>query len=162
ERRDGVVVPLGMREGHGLVHDLEHGRRICLHGAVLPGRARAGTRGYITRLGDGARGPAHLGWLWGAGKEAQMDPVAREEIRHPIAGVAAAAILIALWLITVGVVRLVTAFEIPDNRVIGVIVALLEIAAGVVIVASPDIGFATLAILAGIAFIVNGVGVFAL
>ena len=83
-------------------------------------------------------------------------------IRHPIAGVAAAAILIALWLITVGVVRLVTAFEIPDNRVMGVIVALLEIAAGVVIVASPDIGFATLAVLAGLAFIVNGLGVFAL
>src|SRR5204862_8030937 len=35
-------------------------------------------------------------------------------IRHPIAGVAAAAILIALWLITVGARRLGTAVERPD------------------------------------------------
>jgi uncharacterized membrane protein HdeD (DUF308 family) len=37
-----------------------------------------------------------------------------------------------------------------------------EIAAGIVIIASPTIGFATLALLVGIAFIVNGVGLLVL
>lgn len=83
-------------------------------------------------------------------------------IRHPIQGVAAVAILLALWLITVGVVRLVTAFEMPAHRGWNIAVAIIEILAGIVIVSSPNIGFATLALLAGLAFIFNGMGVFAL
>jgi len=43
-----------------------------------------------------------------------------------------------------------------------IVLALLEIAAGIVIVSSPPIGFATLALLVGIAFIANGVVTFAL
>src|SRR2546421_10794616 len=35
-------------------------------------------------------------------------------IRHPIAGVAVVALLLGLWLVTVGAVRLVGAFEMPD------------------------------------------------
>jgi uncharacterized membrane protein HdeD (DUF308 family) len=36
----------------------------------------------------------------------------------------------------------------------------VELLAGIVIVSDPNIGFATLALLAGIAFIVNGMGMF--
>jgi uncharacterized membrane protein HdeD (DUF308 family) len=82
-------------------------------------------------------------------------------IRHPIGGVLAVALLIGIWLIAVGIVRLVAAFE-REQRVWNIVVALLEIAAGIVIVSSPPIGFATLALLVGIAFIANGVGMFAL
>jgi len=82
-------------------------------------------------------------------------------IRHPIGGVLAIALLIGIWLIAIGIVRLVGAFE-REQRVWNIVLALLEIAAGIVIVASPPIGFATLALLVGIAFIVNGVGTFAL
>jgi len=39
---------------------------------------------------------------------------------------------------------------------------ILELIAGIVIVANPDIGFATLAILVGIGFIANGIGMTAL
>jgi uncharacterized membrane protein HdeD (DUF308 family) len=42
------------------------------------------------------------------------------------------------------------------------VVAAVEIIAGIVIVSSPDIGFATLAVLAGIAFILNGIGLLGL
>ena len=77
-------------------------------------------------------------------------------IRHPIAGVAAIALFIGIWLVAVGVVRLVVAFEDPGRGAWSFVVAALEIIAGVVIVASPDIGFATLALLVGIAFILNG------
>jgi len=83
-------------------------------------------------------------------------------IRHPIQGVAAVALLIGLWLVTVGVVRLVQAVEVPDHRGWRLAAGGIEIIAGIAIVSSPDIGFATLALLAGIAFIFNGMGVFAL
>ena len=82
-------------------------------------------------------------------------------IRHPIGGVLAIALLIGIWLIAVGLVRLVGAFE-REQRVWNILVALLELAAGVVIVSSPPIGFATLALLVGIAFIADGVATFAL
>ena len=78
-------------------------------------------------------------------------------IRHPIGGVAAVALLIGLWLITVGVIRMATGFEESENRWM----ARLRRSVGadsraIVIVASPNIGFATLAILVGIGFILNG------
>ena len=82
-------------------------------------------------------------------------------IRHPIGGVLAIALLIGIWLIAVGLVRLVGAFE-REQRVWNIVVALLELIAGIVIVSSPPIGFATLALLVGISFIANGVATFAL
>lgn len=82
-------------------------------------------------------------------------------VRHPIGGVLFVALLIGIWLIAVGVVRLVETFD-SERRFWGIVVALVEIVAGIVIVATPPIGFATLALLTGIAFIVNGVAIFAL
>jgi uncharacterized membrane protein HdeD (DUF308 family) len=83
-------------------------------------------------------------------------------IRHPIAGVVAVALLIGIWLITVGVVRFIAAFAEEDRNGWQIAAALIEVIAGVVIVASPGIGFATLALLTGIAFIFNGIGLMAL
>jgi uncharacterized membrane protein HdeD (DUF308 family) len=82
-------------------------------------------------------------------------------IRHPVGGVLAIALLIGIWLIAVGVVRLVGAFE-REHRAWNIIVALIEIAAGIVIVASPPIAFTTLALLVGISFIASGVATCAL
>jgi uncharacterized membrane protein HdeD (DUF308 family) len=79
----------------------------------------------------------------------------------PIGGVLAIALLIGIWLIAIGVVRLVGAFE-RDNVAWRLLVAVIEIAAGIVIVSSPPISFATLALIVGISFIANGVGIFAL
>jgi len=83
-------------------------------------------------------------------------------IRHPISGVVAVALLIGIWLVAVGVVRLALAFEFREQRAWNIVVAAVEIIAGIVIVSSPDIGFATLAVLAGIAFILNGIGLLGL
>jgi uncharacterized membrane protein HdeD (DUF308 family) len=83
-------------------------------------------------------------------------------IRHPIGGVAAVALLIGLWLIAIGVIRFVTAFEEPEHRAWHAFAGVLELIAGIVIVANPNIGFATLAILVGIGFIMNGIGMTAL
>ncbi len=82
-------------------------------------------------------------------------------IRHPTHGVLAVALLIGIWLIAIGVIRLVSAFSL-EHRLWSVIVGLVEIVAGIVIVASPKIGYATLALLIGIAFILNGLSMLAL
>jgi len=82
-------------------------------------------------------------------------------IRHPIGGVLAIALLIGIWLIAIGVVRFVQAFD-RENRAWNIVLAVIEVVAGIVIVSSPPIGFATLALLVGIAFILNGVAIFAL
>jgi uncharacterized membrane protein HdeD (DUF308 family) len=83
-------------------------------------------------------------------------------IRHPIGGVAAVAILIGIWLIAAGVIRFVTAFEEYEHRGWYALAGILELIAGIVIVANPDIGYVTLAILVGIGFIANGFGMIAL
>jgi uncharacterized membrane protein HdeD (DUF308 family) len=82
-------------------------------------------------------------------------------IRHPISGVLAVALLIGIWLIAVGVVRVVRSFD-RDHRVWNIVVGIIEAAAGIVIVSTPPIAFTTLALLVGIAFIANGLGQFAL
>ncbi len=83
-------------------------------------------------------------------------------IRHPVAGVAFVALLIGIWLIVVGVIRFVAAFEMLEHRGWNMIAGLLELIAGIVIVSNPNIGYATLALLVGISFIINGIGMSAL
>jgi uncharacterized membrane protein HdeD (DUF308 family) len=77
-------------------------------------------------------------------------------IRHPTHSVVAIALLLGLWLIIAGAVRLATALTERASRLWNAGVAALELIAGIVIVASPDIGVATLALLVGIAFILRG------
>lgn len=79
-------------------------------------------------------------------------------IRHPTRSVTAIALLIGIWLIVAGVVRLVVAFALPDHRVRRIAVALVTGIAGVVIVASPHIGYTTLALIVGLGFIAYGAG----
>ena len=78
-------------------------------------------------------------------------------IRHPTHSVVAIALLLGLWLIIAGAVRLATAVTERESRMWNAGVAVLEIIAGIVIVSSPDIGVATLALLVGIAFILRGI-----
>jgi uncharacterized membrane protein HdeD (DUF308 family) len=79
-------------------------------------------------------------------------------IRHPVGGVRAIALLIGIWLIAAGVIRLVGAFERPEHRLWRIVVALVLAIVGVAIVAEPHIGYATLAVITGIGFICYGVG----
>jgi uncharacterized membrane protein HdeD (DUF308 family) len=77
-------------------------------------------------------------------------------IRHPINSILAATLLVGLWFVAVGVIRLVEALGSARGGW-ALAVAALQIVVGIVLVASPHIGLATLALLVGIAFILNGV-----
>jgi uncharacterized membrane protein HdeD (DUF308 family) len=82
-------------------------------------------------------------------------------IRHPLGGVRAVALLLGIWLIAAGVVRLIGAFAYPGHRIWRIIVALVLGIFGIVIVSEPHIGYGTLAVIAGICFICYGVGMIA-
>ena len=78
-------------------------------------------------------------------------------IRHPAVGVRAVALLLGLWLIAAGTVRMIIAFEMPEHRLRRLVVAAVLVIAGIVIVSSPHIGYATLALIVGIEFMVYGI-----
>ncbi len=83
-------------------------------------------------------------------------------IRHPIQGVTAVALLLGVWLVAAGVVRLVGAFEDPEHRGRRIVAAAVLGIAGVIIVASPHIGYATLALITGLGFIAYGLSLLVL
>jgi uncharacterized membrane protein HdeD (DUF308 family) len=83
-------------------------------------------------------------------------------IRHPFHGVAAIGLLIGIWLVAAGVIRLVRAFAVESHRLLGIVIALVEIVVGIVIVSDPHIGYTALAIILGIWLILNGIGLIVL
>lgn len=82
-------------------------------------------------------------------------------IRHPTHAVSAIGLLIGIWLVAAGTVRLLRAIAIGSQVLLRAVIALVEIAVGIVVVSDPHIGYATLAVLAGIWLIVNGIGTIA-
>ena len=77
-------------------------------------------------------------------------------IRHPFHGVAAIGLIIGIWLVAAGIIRLVR------SLVLGISFWQVEVVAGIVIVSDPHIGYATLAVLTGIWLILNGIATIAL
>ena len=72
------------------------------------------------------------------------------------AGVLALLIALSFWFILTGVADLARAMDVREHRVFSILLGVVSIAAGVIIVANPDIGLTTLALLAGLGFIVRG------
>lgn len=77
-------------------------------------------------------------------------------IRHPTNSVVVIALLLGLWLLVAGILRLIIALAVAPRSFGSALLGLLELVAGVVIVSSPNIGVTTLAILIGIAWILRG------
>ena len=82
-------------------------------------------------------------------------------IRHPTHAVTAIGLLIGIWLVAAGVLRLLRAFAFGAN-LLQAVIAVIEIVVGIVIVSDPHIGYATLAVLTGIWLILNGAGMIVL
>jgi uncharacterized membrane protein HdeD (DUF308 family) len=83
-------------------------------------------------------------------------------IRHPTTAVNIIGLLIGLWLVAAGVVRLIYAIMEGGARFVRIAVGALAIIFGIVIVSQPHIGYTTLAVLVGIWLIINGAGLVAL
>lgn len=78
-------------------------------------------------------------------------------IRHPTHAVTAIGLLIGIWLVATGAVSLARAIATGSWGLLWLLIAVLKIAVGIVIIADPHIGYATLAVLSGIWLIVNGI-----
>jgi uncharacterized membrane protein HdeD (DUF308 family) len=75
---------------------------------------------------------------------------------RPGASVLALLLAVAFWFVMIGVADLARAVAEPRGRWLSAILGVISIAAGIVMVSDPDIGLTTLALIAGIAFIVRG------
>jgi uncharacterized membrane protein HdeD (DUF308 family) len=83
-------------------------------------------------------------------------------LRHPGGSVLVVALAVGIYLILAGVLRLVGAAEASGGRGWLVLGALVDLAFGILIVAWPEFGITTLAIVLGIVLIVRGLSLVAL
>lgn len=77
-------------------------------------------------------------------------------IVHPGQSVLVLLLAVAFYFVLVGIADLSRAANQKEGRVLNVLLGLISIAAGVILVADPDIGLETLALLAGIFLIARG------
>jgi uncharacterized membrane protein HdeD (DUF308 family) len=77
-------------------------------------------------------------------------------VKHPFSTLVAFVIILGAWFIVAGVVRFVTALGEAAGRGANIAVGVLDIVAGVVVLAWPGLGLATAAAVAGIILIVRG------
>jgi len=77
-------------------------------------------------------------------------------VKHPFSALAALVIIVGIWFIVSGVARFVAAFSDSEYRGTNIAVGLLDVVAGIVVLAWPDLSLKTLAVLAGIIFVIRG------
>ena len=77
-------------------------------------------------------------------------------IKKPFETLVVFTLIVGVWFVVAGIVRLVSAFASREARVGNILVAILDLTAGAVILAWPDLGLATLAVIIGIVLIVRG------
>jgi uncharacterized membrane protein HdeD (DUF308 family) len=78
-------------------------------------------------------------------------------IKKPFETLVVFTLIVGVWFVVAGIVRVVSAFASREARGGSILIALLDLAAGAVILAWPDLGLATLAVIIGIVLIVRGV-----
>jgi uncharacterized membrane protein HdeD (DUF308 family) len=77
-------------------------------------------------------------------------------IKKPFETLVVFALVIGVWFIVAGAVRFVAAFALREGRGLSIFVAIVDVAAGVVILSWPQLGLATLAVIFGIGLVVRG------
>jgi uncharacterized membrane protein HdeD (DUF308 family) len=83
-------------------------------------------------------------------------------LRHPSGSILVVAMAVGIYLILSGVLRLLGAVEASEGRGWLVLAALIDLALGIVVVAWPQFGITTLAIVLGIVLIVRGLALIAI
>jgi len=77
-------------------------------------------------------------------------------MRRPGESLLAIVLILGVWFIVSGLVDAVRAFTTPEDRAFRALAAVADVGLGILILALPDVSLVTLAVLAGIAFIVRG------
>jgi uncharacterized membrane protein HdeD (DUF308 family) len=77
-------------------------------------------------------------------------------IKKPFDTLIVFTLIVGVWFVVAGVVRLVVAIATPEGRGGNILIALVDAAVGIVILAWPHISLATLAVLIGIGLILRG------
>lgn len=78
-------------------------------------------------------------------------------IKHPFSALVVFVLVLGIWLIAAGLVRLIAAFADREARGANIALALIDTVAGIVILAWPDVSLATLAAIIGIVLIIRGI-----
>jgi uncharacterized membrane protein HdeD (DUF308 family) len=78
-------------------------------------------------------------------------------IKHPFNALVIFVMVLGIWFIASGIVRLIAAFADPEARGANLALALVDAIAGIVILAWPDLTLSTLAVIVGILLILRGV-----
>ena len=78
-------------------------------------------------------------------------------IKKPFETLVVFTLIVGVWFVVAGIVRIVSAFATREGRGGNFLIALLDLAAGAVILAWPDLGLATVAVIIGIVLIMRGV-----
>ncbi len=78
-------------------------------------------------------------------------------IKHPYDTLVVFTLIVGVWFVVAGVVRFVSAFSVEEGRGASIAIALLDVAAGIVILAWPDLGLKTAAVIIGIVLVLRGI-----
>jgi uncharacterized membrane protein HdeD (DUF308 family) len=82
-------------------------------------------------------------------------------IKKPFVALAVFILIFGIWLVVEGVVRFASAVGTREGRAGNIVIALIDIIAGIVILSWPSLGLATLAVIIGIVLILRGILFFA-
>jgi uncharacterized membrane protein HdeD (DUF308 family) len=77
-------------------------------------------------------------------------------IKKPFDTLVVFTLIVGVWFVVAGVVRLVVGIATPDGRGGNLLVAALDVIVGIVILSWPDLGLSTLAVIIGIGLILRG------
>lgn len=82
-------------------------------------------------------------------------------VRKPFTALLGVVLLLGVWFVVSGVLRVVYALSVPGGRGAMLALAAVDLIAGVLLIAWPDLGVATLAVILGIVLVIRG-GMFVL
>lgn len=77
-------------------------------------------------------------------------------VKKPFETLTVFVIILGAWFVVAGVVRFVSAFASDEGRGTLIAVGILDVVAGIVVLSWPELGIATMAVIAGIVLIIRG------
>jgi uncharacterized membrane protein HdeD (DUF308 family) len=78
-------------------------------------------------------------------------------VKKPFDTLVVLTLVVGVWFVVAGVVRLVAAFAMIGSKAATIVAALVDLVAGALILSWPELGLATFAVIVGIVLIVRGV-----